>query len=441
MQKRGGDLKLIESIPDASTSDFISVYLDYMQETEPPYIYHRWCAITSIGALLGRNCYLRLGHFRVFPNLYTMLIGEPAARKTTAIKLARRLVAASGYETFADDKGAKEKFMANLAGVTEEDLASLGSRRKRAVEDITSESLFGTEGTDKTPREVFVVADEFSEFSGTGNAEFLTTLGNVWDWDDETVPFKWGFRTSKSLNIWQPTISILGGNTPEKFARTLPLEIIGDGFLSRMILIHGEKSDREYYKPPVPVEEDTKQIVEFLTSIRSCATGEFTIDPSADPFLEKIYKGSRVIEDVRFKSYNNRRYTQLLKLCIIHAAARFSNVVDAEIVLVANTVLTAAEMAMPRALGEFGKNRQSDTVNKVMDIINAARAPVSIKELWIQVSKDLSKTDELTNILSNLLLAEKIQKVSGKYLPRRIANGDKPFVNWDLLTEEERIGL
>lgn len=426
-------------------SCFIELYLEYMRETEPPYIYHRWCAITSIGAIIGRNCFIQLGHFRIFPNLYTMLIGEPAARKSTAIKLARKFVSSSGYQSFADDKGAKEKFMANLAGVTEEDLVAMGQgRRGKAIEvDITSENLWGEDNAcAKEPREVFVVADEFSDFSGTGNAEFLRTLGNLWDWDDETTSFKWGFRNSKSLEIYQPTISILGGNTPETFAKTLPQEIIGDGFLSRLILIHGEKSAREYHRPPTPNEEDKAELISILAAIRKTAIGEFTINADADYALELIYKGTRVISDVRFKSYNNRRYTQLLKLCIIIAASRFKTVISEDIVLAANTTLSAAETLMPRALGEFGRSKQSETVNKVMDVLNAACAPVNIKAIWMQVNKDLNKPDDLMQILKNLQLAEKIQNVPGKgYLPMIKSDKDKAFVDWNLLTTEEQESL
>ena len=89
--------------------DFFDQYLDYTKDTEACSIYHRWCSIISISALLARNVYLKFGHFTVYPNIYGMLIGEPGARKTTAIKIAKELLRQTGYHTFAPNKTSKEK--------------------------------------------------------------------------------------------------------------------------------------------------------------------------------------------------------------------------------------------------------------------------------------------------------------------------------------------
>jgi hypothetical protein len=44
-----------------------------------------------------------------------------------------------------------------------------------------------------------------------GNLDFLSTLGALWDWDDEGATYKQRFKNSKSISIFQPTISLLGG--------------------------------------------------------------------------------------------------------------------------------------------------------------------------------------------------------------------------------------
>src|SRR4051812_8728692 len=99
--------------------DFFSTYFAYTEATEPPITYHRWCAIGTIAALLARNFYIQHGHFRIYPNLYIQLIGDPGSRKSTAIKLIKKLLLASGYDTIAADKTSKEKFLVDLEGSTE----------------------------------------------------------------------------------------------------------------------------------------------------------------------------------------------------------------------------------------------------------------------------------------------------------------------------------
>lgn len=414
--------------------NLIEQYLKYVEITEPPYGFHRWCVITSVGALLGRNFYFQHGHFKVFPNLYTMLVGGAGTRKSTAIKLSQKIITIAGYDTFAADKTSKEKFLVDLAGIDSEiDL----SGRSGNIDAITAENLWGTDGL-KTPRETFIVADEFNEFAGAGNIEFYSLLGSLWDWDKET-PYTHRLKNSKSLNIYQPTISVLGGNTPENFSRAFPPEIIGQGFLSRLILVHGVKSARKYTFPPAPSDADTANLVRTMQVIRSTAVGKASITEDAATILDIIYKGWEELDDIRFRSYSNRRFTQLLKLCLILAASRNSITITEEVVIEANTVLFAVEANFSTALGEFGKSKNSDVANKIMDMLEKADAPVTQKALWKEVHKDLEKPQHMHDIIQGLIGAEKIQTLGSKgYLARRVAKKKPEWINTDLLTTEEK---
>lgn len=424
--------------------DFIEEYIIYNKDTEPPYNYHRWCAISCVGAILGRNYYIQHGSFRIFPNIYTLLIGEAATRKSTAVKINKRLLSSSGYETFAADKTTKEKFLLDLEGSTDAEIALAsagpGSNSKRPVYDsVMATNLWGSDSGLQEPREVFIEADEFAEFVGSGNLEFYTTLGNLWDWDDEKQPFTQRVKNSKSVSIFQPTVSILGGITPELFARAFPPEAIGSGFLSRMILIHGEKSARKYPFPPTPSSSDTEAIIATMRKIRSNNYGVATVTPEALGILGEIYHGWDPISDVRFKAYSNRRFTQLLKLCLIVSAAQDTKQIVAEHIIRANTYLSAAESLMPRALGEFGKSKNSDVANKIMDVLKATHKPLSAIELWKHVHKDLEKIHMLSDILQSLKAADRVQYIKDKgWLPLEAKRGEHKFVDWSLLTEEER---
>jgi hypothetical protein len=244
--------------------------------------------------------------------------------------------------------------------------------------------------------------------------------------------------------IFQPTINILGGNTPEGFAKAFPPEMIGTGFLSRMVLVHGKRSNRRYTFPPVPPQEKTDAITAELSFIRSShygvASGVESTDTPAGAILDCIYREWEEIDDVRFKSYSNRRFTQLLKLCLIQAAASGSKTITEEVVIKANTVLAAAEAKMPLALGEFGKSKNADVAHKVMEILLNARKPVEVKDIWQQVHNDLEKPTQLGEILQGLAIAEKAQHVKGRgWLPKQAAKKQQEFVDFGILTEEERV--
>lgn len=419
-------------------SNFFDTYLAYTEETESPRVYHRWCAIAAIGALLGRNFYFPHGHFRVFPNLYCLLLGEPGARKSTAIKLAKKLLFAAGYESIAADKTTKEKFLVDLEGATEEEeFATLA--KKRGYNAVTDYNLWGGSSESKTPRETFIMADEFNEFIGINNLDFITTLGNFWDWDDENRPFESRLKNSRSVSIWQPTISILGGNTPDNYAKAFPADIIGQGFLSRLLHIYGEDNGKRITFPTKPPDETTAEIVRFLQEIKLKVRGEATVTADATTMLDEIYKRWEPIPDVRFKSYSTRRFTQLLRICCIISASRLSTVIDEGAVVYANTILAAAEHAMPKALGEFGKSKHSDVANKIMEALNKARKPQNVKDLWKLVQKDLDKVAELSIVLQALEHADRIFLVPKQgWLSKGQKVRELLHVDWNLLTEDER---
>ena len=433
-------------------SDIFANYLLYTKDTEPPVIYHRWCYLTSLGATIGRKAHIDLGVVgRVFPTMFIMLLGEPAARKSTAIKIAKRTLGSSGYDKFSADKTTKEKFLLDLEGVSDELLdeneADGGQRskgKKQTYDATTAENLWGNSIDEREAREVFIVADEFNEFSGTNNLDFFTTLGNLWDFDSPEQPFTQRLKNSRSVSIYQPTISILAGNTPELFARCFPPEAIGSGFLSRLLLVHGERSGRRITFPPPPDAILAESITNYLRQLSTFAPGKLQLSAPAMEVLDDIYQNHNPLTDIRFKAYNNRRFTQLLKLCIILACGKFQSEVEFEDVIQANTILSHAELLMPRAMGEFGKNKNSDVVNKIMDVLDRATKPMTMKGIWTEIggNSTLNKVVELVELMRGLVESDKVQQVAGTggtgFLPKKAVRKEPKHVDWEYLSKEER---
>lgn len=406
--------------------DFFSQYLQYASENEVPTFFHRWCAIATIGALLGRRMYFQHGHMKIMPNIYCMLIGEPGTRKSTGIKMIKQLIRKIGYDSIAADKTTKEKFLLDLGGY-EDDLGS---------QDLVEQNLFGTDaGGD--PRECFIMADEFNDFFGNNTLEFISLLGSLWDYDGV---YESRIKNGKSVTIPDPTISILGGNTPVSFTTAFPPESLGQGFFSRLILVYSESSGRKITFPALPTADATTGILQRLTAIRGKVFGEVELTHSTKLLIDKIYKSWQGIDDVRFDHYSNRRFTHLLKLCTIMTAARESTVMLEEDVVYANTVLTHTEHSMPKALGEFGKARHSDVGHKIMSLLQQASVPLTFKDLWANLHNDLEKMNDLAGLLQNLTAAGRIFSAQGGFLPKRKALVEvfDDVLDYSLLTAEEK---
>lgn len=422
------------------SSSFLDLYLEYTKETESPYIYHRWCAIAGLGAILGRNFHLQHGGNRIYPNIYTMLVGQPGARKTTAIRSIRKLCIASGYENIAADKTTKEKFLMDLQGGQENNAETGRYSGGRTYDTATAQNLWGpATDNDGTPREVFITADEFNDFTGQNNVDFFRLLGVLWDYEGV---YKSRIKNGVSVAIPEPTVSILAGITPQDFALTFPAEAMGIGFLSRLLLIQGEKSARKYTIPPTPSKELRDELINFLKKIQQQIRGEAKITPEALEILHKIYHEWQDLQDVRFRNYSTRRFTQLLRIVLICAASKELVEIKAEEVIEANTYLSAAEVEMPSALGQFGKGKHSAIADKLMTLLNTAIKPLGFKELWAEVHKDLDKAADMAVIVQGLEQAEKIHHVKSLagngWLARAPKKKQHEFVDWNLLTEEER---
>jgi len=420
--------------------NLIDAYLEYKLETEPPLVYHRWSIMSGIAALLGRKFYLPFGSGNLYPNLYVMLIGGVGTRKSSAIKDASRTIGLSGYKSFSARKTSKEKFLMDLEGISDD------SNFLEPEQDITQLNLFGgpEDLSTAVPKETFITADEFNLFTTGDKLDFYEMLGDLWDWDRPDMPYTSRIKNSKTggVSIFQPTVNILGGNTPENFSRAFPPEVLGQGFMSRLLIILGEPSGRKYHMPRRPSAEDTDLIVSGLRHILNSDYGEAGMPEKVwkdGGLVDQVYREWNYIDDVRFRGYAQRRYTQLLKMSLTVAASLGKKDIDEEVIILTNTILSAAERNMVKALGEFGKNKDSDVVNNVLTIIREATSPVSPGQIWKAVNRDLSSANQVTQILHNLKVAEVIQFIPGKgWLPLVIKKDTERFVDWSLLTQEER---
>lgn len=407
--------------------DFVTSYLKYREKTEPPVFFHRWCILSALGAYLARDVVFELGDFKIYPNMYSMLIGVPGTRKSTAIKLAKKLLQKAGFDSFSADKSSKEKFLLDLAGD--------GNVAEEAM-DLISENLWG-EGADVRISEMFIACDEFNNFIGNGNLEFISLLGELWDYEGI---YSNRIKNGKSVVVPNPTISILGGNTPTGFSLAFPSQAIGQGFFSRLILVYSDPSPRRITFPEKANDDDTKYLVDQLLAIKRCACDNtLRVTDSAKALLDKIYQSNNRMDDIRFEHYYNRRFTHLVKLALICCLSRISFEMNEEDVVVANTILTHTEKFMPKALGEFGDARHAKVVHKIVSALENSYSALTIGDIWKVVSSDLDKPGDLSGIMGGLVMAGKAIQHEKGFLARRSLMEARydDMVDYSFLSDEE----
>ena len=419
--------------------NFIESYLDFYSNTEPPTLYNRWCAIGGIAALLGRQTWIQHGHSKIYPNQYIMLVGEAGCRKSTSIKtFLKPLLSEAGYNKFSSSKTSKEKFLMDLAeGMDQvnnpEGHLDVNNGPANWGKNKTMQELFGVIDASE-PSECLIMADEFNVFMGHSNVEFIDMLTDLWDYNGI---FAQRTKSGKSVLVPNPTITMLAGNTQVGISMSFPTEVIGQGFFSRLILVYSDPSGLRITKPKSPDPVERRTLVEKLIRIKGRVRGEMLVEDSAWAALDDIYQNWKDLEDVRFKSYSTRRLTHLIKLCLCCGAASERQVVDVRTVEYANTILHFTESVMPKALGEFGKARNSDVSAKILEQLEKADRPLDlIKDIFQQVHRDISSTKELADIMGAMKAAGKIQQVSGGFLPQKaVQTFDFPYCKPAILRE------
>jgi hypothetical protein len=288
-------------------------------------IFRRWAAITTLGAVLEQKVW---GYTvdKIYPNMYTFLVGHPGVGKTRTINAAKKLC-----ETLED-------FFLAPQGLT---MASLVDALKASKRTVTNPAL----GLSEEFNSMALFSDDWQVTMSDWKNDLVAGLTTFYD----IVTYAEMKRT-KSLNIklHAPQLSILAGSTPSQLMTTMKPEVWEQGFTSRSMFIFSDQhkiNSTAFGKQesnPNDLIHDLHYIhslwgqlgnsEEFISRIDNWRTGGMPPCPSHPRLLH----------------YNSRRFVHLFKLCIIACVDRGQELVISEDDFArALKWLLEAEMFMP----------------------------------------------------------------------------------------------
>lgn len=390
----------LESREQVLQHSMLERWLELNSANESPTNYHRWAFISCVAAVLERNVWFQFGGKTVYPNMYVLLAGESGARKNGAISPMLRVLRQAKYNKFSKQRTSKQKFLEDLA-------------RGYDMEDALNA---GPDSVDAT----LIAAEEFLDFIGMGNLDFLTLLTDLWDNKDK---YEESYRKSEVV-VLNPTINILGGITPTNLKLSMPAEAGGIGFLSRTLLVYCEPSKVRITFPRRLDGAHIAEIAQFFQDLLKLK-GEMYFTEAGAALIDNIYQSFVYLEDARLASYCSRRLEHLIKLCMVCAACRNQLAMDERVVLEANSILSFTEETMHRAFGEFGKARHSEAAHKIVQYMENKNIPCGIDELYKSCSQDLDRYADLFPILANLEKADRITKAGDLYIIKRIGVAER----------------
>ena len=370
-------------------NETIKKYLGYVSDTEPPLLHHIWALVGTMSANLGRRCYFNLGCLTIYPNQYVLLVGDPGVRKSTAMGYAKKFIKNNTRIRIApDDTGGQRQGLisAMLGEGAGDDM--IDSLLGEDIEGLDVDELSVAVRPHSDDRHcMFVYASEFASFLGQSSYELIVFLTKTWDGEDHNYTLK----NSKCV-LEKPLINLLGGTTPVAISSALPMEVVGQGFLSRVILVHADSCKK--VARPKPLDENVyNEIRKIFDYVSENFQGQFSETKDASQLLDSLYDEEIDITDTRFVYYKTRRHTHLIKLAMAIAALRGAQTIIKEDVEDAHTILSLTERTMPNALGEFGLSPLGYARQKLLDFINKSPEPFTGEQLWYIMQRDMKPID------------------------------------------------
>lgn len=353
-------------------SNILTSYMEYTDSQESPDSYHIWCCLSIIASCLRRQVWFDMGYFRIYPNMYIILIGPPGeCKKSVAINVATGLIDEMEDVKISADAITREALIRVLGGTTTQ--------------------------TQMTPTQIYlhssltIISKELSVFLGSGNHDLLALLTDLYD-----SPNKWEYRTKNMgvdtvYNVW---LNMLGASTPDWLVGSIPLTAIGGGFTSRVIFIVEHSCRKNEALPELTAQQlITKDNIKLDLEHISMLKGQFKLSNKAKDFYVNWYNNDRKIKiDKKFSGYIERKHVHLLKTSmLISVASGDSLIIEEDHIRTALTLLNSIEPNMVEAFGAVGRSNIAPDIGEIADVIKTTKEITKqalTRDVWKNVSPD-----------------------------------------------------
>ena len=362
----------------------LKAYAKFTDETEIPTLFSLWVGISSISSCMGRDCFLDLGHFVVFPNTYIVLVaGSAKCRKSTSISCGRKFLEhVTPRIKMLSQKMTPEALIGALSGMTA---------------DGDSKIINEAEG-------VFIV-DELATLIDRNAFKngMIPILTKLYDCDD--FPYETRGRGLESIK--NPCLSILGGSTADWIKESVPMEAIGGGFTSRVIFVYKDTYEKLIPWPSINTEISALRdsILHDLCEIAKMR-GKFTIDDKAKKLFTDEYKNfidnSDLFHDKNLAGYAGRRHITLLKVAMcISASVSNKRVIEYADMRIAIDAMRMVENDMPHVLATISNEFVGTVGEEVLEFIKAHKR---VKRSTLVKKMAYKLTSQQLNVILDTLM-------------------------------------
>jgi len=342
--------------------NWISSYMEYMENTESASILHKWTCLSVLAGALRKKVNLSLGRLNIYTNMYVILVGPPGApRKSQAISYGVNFLREIPDLVISADAITPQALIQDLEASAVDEPLPEGKKLQHASLTVISkelESFLGQKGE---------------------NTKMIVTLTDLFD--AQEIPWKYRTKHYGTNTIPSVFLNILAATTPESIVSSIPLNAVGGGLTSRIVFVWAERKEKKITRP-IETSEELK-LKDFLMQdlyVISRLAGSYNFTKDSYEFWDNWYQNydsqsrKRKCVDPLFNGWYERKPLYVQKLAIIIAASQGNELVlKTNHFLEALKILEDTEIPMINVFKSMGRSVIATDVDLVSKIIQSRK--------------------------------------------------------------------
>lgn len=400
---------------------FTDLFLHAAGISEVPRSFIFWTAMSMLAACVENRIWMaRFAYKRIYPNLYTFLIGGSASGKGHAIDIGKMVAEIM--------RRAQYSLPIYEGKITRAALYDEMAERWEILCRTWSHNGFRGEPP-SCP--MFLICPELSNNISTGDLsrDFIKTITDWWECKSGQEVERTRGNGKHTFNT--PVLNILAGTTPDWCREVISLNDLASGFWARVMCVYGERDPRvRIYRPDTSSWETTSPFLAWrLTLLMGASsphdfelTGEMRLSAEAEHLDEEWYMTRPEVENSLVEAHWKRQHDQIWKIAMLLRLGDFFDleapgsreswrVIGPEHIeraqVLSNELMRNAEDFATRSIA---KNIHGPHM-RVEDIVRISRRIIQKPDLLNKVSTYGVKSKELERILQDLEDEGKIERI------------------------------
>lgn len=283
---------------------WLELLMNGTSEAESPKSFFYWSGLSAISAVVKSNVYLDKYLYKLYPNLYCLLIAKSGLRKGVPVGLAKALVSAVGNTRVISGRN-------SIQGV---------------IKDLSNAYTKPTGGPPIIDACGFLVSGELSTFL-VEDPQALTILTDLYD-GHYNPEWRNTLKGSPQETLKNVSLTLLGASAPVHFHEFLPSNAVSGGFIARTLIVVESKASGINSLMGRPTKEvPMDKLVKHLTDL-SNLKGEFQKSVGATKVYDEWYKEYRAQDHSHDKTgFSERYHDHILKVAMLLSLSRGTSLV------------------------------------------------------------------------------------------------------------------